>query len=60
MKLTATIAYATAQDAGTRSMRAAGRQKWNEDDFNAATAELARLWPAIEAQPPARELAAAC
>jgi len=29
------LARAIGWDAGNRSMRAAGREKWNEDDYNA-------------------------
>lgn len=31
------------RDAGNRSMKANGRLEWNEDDYDAATAELWRL-----------------
>ena len=41
--LTKAMCYAAGQDAGNRSMRAAGRVEWNEDDWNAAAAEFARL-----------------
>ena len=34
--LTRGICYAAGQDAGNWSMKAAGRTKWNWDDFNAA------------------------
>jgi hypothetical protein len=37
------IARAAGWDAGNRSMRAAGRQVWNEDDKLAAWAEMERL-----------------
>jgi hypothetical protein len=53
MELNATLAYRAAQDAGTRSMRAAGRPQWNESDWNAACAELQRIYPASSQQPPA-------
>lgn len=43
MKLTKAMVYAAGRDAGNRSMRAAGRTEWNEDDYNAAAAEFARL-----------------
>lgn len=43
MTLTKVMAYAAGQDAGNASMRKAGRIEWNEDDFNAAAAEFARL-----------------
>ena len=39
------LARAAAHDAGNRSMKAAGRKKWNADDYNAACDELERLWP---------------
>ncbi len=32
-------------DAANRSMRAAGRKAWNEDDANLAAREFNRLWP---------------
>ena len=34
--MTRPIAYAVGFDAGNKSMREAGRDRWNEDDFNAA------------------------
>jgi len=37
------IAHAAGQDAGNRSMKAAGRIAWNSDDWNVACAEEARL-----------------
>ena len=43
--LTADLARAAAHDAGTRSMRRAGRTAWNEDDWNVAAAEYMRLLP---------------
>jgi hypothetical protein len=42
-ELSYNIAHAAGQDAGNRSMKAAGRTKWSEDDFNAAAAEMNRL-----------------
>jgi hypothetical protein len=39
-RMTRAIAYAIATDAGDRSMRAAGRTAWNDEDF-----EFERLWP---------------
>ena len=39
------MAYAAAWDAGNASMRAAGRSKWNRDDWNAMCAEFSRLMP---------------
>jgi len=38
MNATYKIAMAAGQDAGNRSMRAAGRTSWNEDDYAAAAA----------------------
>ena len=43
--LTRELAFAAAWDTGMRSMRAAGRKKWNQDDYNVAAAEYDRLWP---------------
>ena len=43
MELTKAMIYAASRDAGNRSMRAAGRTKWNRADFNAAAKEFARL-----------------
>jgi hypothetical protein len=37
------IAMAAGRDAGNRSMRAAGRTSWNEDDYDAAARLAARL-----------------
>ena len=42
------LASAAGMDAGNRSMRQAGRKKWNEDDFNAAARETNRLIDVIE------------
>ena len=39
------MAHAAAWDAGNESMRAAGRTKWNLDDWNAMCAEFSRLMP---------------
>lgn len=41
--LTPEIARAAGWDAGNRSMRAAGRTRWNEDDWNAACEVTNRL-----------------
>jgi hypothetical protein len=41
--LTYKLAMAAAQDAGNRHMRKNGRNAWNEDDWNVAAAEFARL-----------------
>jgi hypothetical protein len=46
---TPAIAVAAGQDAGNRSMRAAGRTAWNEDDWNAAAAVSDRLFALIPA-----------
>lgn len=43
--MTYELAHRAAWDAGNVSMRAAGRTKWNEDDWNAMCAEFERLWP---------------
>ena len=43
--LTYELALAAGKDAAMRSMRAAGREHWNEDDYNACWAEFNRLWP---------------
>jgi len=45
--LTPQIAYAAGQDAGNRSMRKAGRTKWNRTDYNAAAHETNRLMAAL-------------
>lgn len=37
------IAMAAGRDAGNRSMRAAGRTSWNEDDYNTAVELVQRL-----------------
>ncbi len=37
------IAMAAGRDAGNRSMRAAGRAAWNEDDYDVAARLVARL-----------------
>jgi hypothetical protein len=47
--MTYQLAHAAGMDAGNASMRAAGRQHWNEEDYNACWAEFERLWP-IEAE----------
>lgn len=44
IKGTYKIAMAAGQDAGNRSMKAAGRTEWNEEDWGAATAARARLF----------------
>ena len=45
MQLTYDMVRAASQDAGNRSMTAAGRAGWNEDDWNAACQEFDRLVP---------------
>jgi hypothetical protein len=45
MTITREIAYSAGIDAANRSMRAAGRTTWNEDDANNAAREFSRLWP---------------
>jgi hypothetical protein len=41
--MTIGLARTIATDVGTRHARDHGRAVWSEEDFNAATAELARL-----------------
>lgn len=43
--LTYAYAHSAAWDAGNRSMRAAGRDRWNDDDYSAA----ARAFDALQA-----------
>lgn len=43
--LTRKLAWASSTDAGNRSMRKAGRDKWDQEDYNAAVDEFNRLWP---------------
>jgi len=43
--MTYSLAIAAGQDAGNRSMRQAGRSKWDEDDWNVAAETFGRLWP---------------
>lgn len=43
------IARAASFDAGNRSMRAAGRTEWNDDDLQAAHDEFARLMETVPA-----------
>lgn len=45
MRMTYQLAMAAARDAGNRSMREAGRTKWNQADYNAMVREFNRLWP---------------
>lgn len=44
-KMTYQLAHAAGMDAGNRSMKAAGRAHWNEQDANTCWAEFERLWP---------------
>ncbi len=50
MKLTLTpkLIAAASLDAGNAAMHKAGRNKWNEDDYNAAAKENNRLWNLYE------------
>jgi hypothetical protein len=41
------IAMAAGRDAGNRSMKAAGRTKWNEDDWDAAAATTEQIMTLI-------------
>jgi hypothetical protein len=43
MTMTYKIAMAAGRDAGNKSAKASGRTSWNEDDFNAAAAVVAKL-----------------
>ena len=43
MAMTYKLAMAAGQDAGNRSAKAAGRKVWNEDDWNVASAVVAKL-----------------
>ncbi len=45
MQLTANLINAASWDAGNASMKAAGRTKWNDDDYNAAAALQHKLDP---------------
>lgn len=42
--LTYDLAMAAARDAGNRSMRAAGRERWSREDYRAAVDEFKRLY----------------
>lgn len=48
MPMTYKLAHAASWDAENRSMRAAGRTRWNQDDWNAAAREFERLVPESE------------
>jgi len=45
IELTRELALAAGWDEANRSMRAAGRRAWNEEDAGIAAAEFNRLWP---------------
>jgi hypothetical protein len=45
INMTYAIASAAGQDAANRQMRAAGRKKWNEDDWNLACEVMKKLFP---------------
>jgi hypothetical protein len=45
IEVTYQLAHAAGWDAGNRSMRAAGRSKWNHEDHAAASAEFSRIMP---------------
>jgi len=42
------LAHAAAWDAGDKSMRANGRDRWNEDDYLAAAREFNRIMDLME------------
>jgi len=46
MKITLTysLAMAASRDAGNRSMRKAGRKRWNVADWNVAAEVFNRIW----------------
>lgn len=44
IQMTYKLAMAAGQDAGNRSMRAAGRTSWSEEDFAAASAVFNALY----------------
>jgi hypothetical protein len=44
IEITMELARACGMDAGNLSMRRAGRTAWNDEDYAAACAEMARLW----------------
>jgi len=52
--LTPDLAHSAAWDAGNRSMRAAGRECWNEDDYNACVHEHNRLMTFLMPNHPTR------
>lgn len=57
MTVTYKVAVAAGRDAGTRSMRAAGRTQWNEEDWSAAAAVTARLMEVLGVAFPTGEVA---
>ena len=48
-QITKAIAYAAGRDAGNRSMKAAGRTVWSEDDWNAAAQVTVQLMTIADA-----------
>jgi hypothetical protein len=46
--LTPSLIGAATLDAGTRSMRKAGRSIWNEDDLDAASIVSNQLWDVLD------------
>lgn len=51
MQLTQPLAWAAAQDAGSRSMHKARRETWSVDDYNAAVREYSRLMATLPDSP---------
>ena len=49
-RATQAIAHAVGWDAGNSAMRAAGRNAWSEDDWNAACDAFARLMRIVDAE----------
>lgn len=48
--LTYELLMASSRDAGNRSMREAGRDRWNEDDWNVAADAAEKLRPFLNEQ----------
>ncbi len=48
MTATYKIAHAAGRDAGNRSARRAGRTRWSEDDFNAASRAMDQILATLE------------
>lgn len=46
--MTYELAQAAAKDHANRHAKAAGRTRWNEDDYNALCAEFDKLYPLEE------------